>query len=586
MVLSLVIVAVAVTPSSAILAPYDGIGGNGGAAFRLDCGASALLVGIAGRSGAFVDQLAGLCVKIDPVSGTWVGGVYETARVGGNGGGPFSKVCPAGQALIGIEGTTDRFSGTLVVASLKIECTQLKIRTEYQPAMIKGSRRIDINGDPEPYQNKSLQDLCYEPLKRTGHYENQWVQVGVALEGRAGLFLDHVHILCGELAHDPRGYRIAFRTSTKSQVPEGTPLLISWRATGAAPELTPNLKYQWELVDWTHTRPGFIGSQPTTIQNPCSYAAQPCQSGLLSSESASQVTFHSLPPARYELRVTASTTGLSYAQSVDTLGFEVVPNRILSVTLNPSTIRTGGSSNATVTLEGPAPKRGIRVYLESSSPDTVPVPQSLVVPMGQPAATFPLRANANVLGDRVTITARLQRSMSGQLKDATTASSVSSAYLQSRGLEEGEAAPSTAESEAEEVPQVDLPPHAETAASGESSRSDGPITERGIGSLALRRSGTVAQSPTPYASSPAVTPAPPTAAIVPQVKPPAGAARELSVTKPSESKSVGAAVARPAPSSAEILTGPGNTKQAILTIQANVRTAPLAVPRRNLELGR
>ena len=136
MVLSLVIGILDVTPSPGTLAPYDGIGGNGGAPFRLDCGASALLVGIAGRSGAFVDQLAGLCVKIDPVSGAWVGGVYETNRVGGNGGGSFSKVCPAGQALIGVQGTTDRFSGTLVVASLKIECTELKIRTDYQPAMM------------------------------------------------------------------------------------------------------------------------------------------------------------------------------------------------------------------------------------------------------------------------------------------------------------------------------------------------------------------------------------------------------------------------------------------------------------------
>jgi hypothetical protein len=285
--------------------------------------------------------------------------------------------------------------------------------------------------------------------------------------------------------------------------------------------------------------------------------------------------------------VTASTTGLSYAQSVDTLGFEVVPNRILSVTLNPSTIRTGGSSNATVTLEGPAPKRGIRVYLESSSPDTVPVPQSLVVPMGQPAATFPLRANANVLGDRVTITARLQRSMSGQLKDATTASSVSSAYLQSRGLEEGEAAPSTAESEAEVAPHSDLPLQAEIGASGETSPSGEAVTDRGIGSSALRRSGTFAQSTKPFVTSPVVTPAPPTAATAPQVAgPPAGAAKDLSVAAPTESAPGGAAVARPAPSSAEILTGPGNTKHAILTIQANVRTAPLAVPRRNLELGR
>jgi hypothetical protein len=564
MLFSFITIGTAVPWSSATLAPFDGIGGDGGAPFRLDCGDSALLVGIAGRSGAFVDQLAGLCVKIDPVSGSWIGGVYETHRVGGNGGGPFSKVCPAGQALIGIEGTTDRFSGTLVVASLRIECTALKIRTDYQPALIKGSRRIDIHGDPDASKNTSLQDLCYQPLRGTGHYENQWVQVGVALEGRAGLFLDHVHLLCGELTQDPRGYRIAFRSSAKGQLPEGTPLLISWRASGAAPELTPNLQYRWELVDWTHTRPGFIGSQPTTIQNPCSYAAQPCQSGWISSESASQVTFHSLPPARYELRVTASTTGLSYAQSVDTLGFEVVPNRIVSLTLNPPTIRTGGSSNATVTLEGPAPKRGIRVYLESSSPGTVTVPDSLVVSVGQPAASFVLRANANVLGDRVTITARLQRPLSGQLKDATSASSISSAYLQSRGLEEGDGGP-----EAESPPPDEV------------------VTDRGLGALRLRPSSAVAESYSTTVSPTIAVPPPPKAPIgEPLARPAPSAATELSVTAPAERKLGGATVARPDLLNPEILTAPGNTKQATLTIQSNAGVAPLAVPKRNLELGR
>lgn len=568
-----------VTTASATLAPYDGIGGDGGAPFRLDCGASALLVGIAGRSGAFVDQLAGLCVKIDPVSGSWVGGVYETNRVGGNGGGSFSKVCPAGQALVGIEGTTGRFSGTLVVASLKIECTELKIRTDYQPAMIKGSRRIGVNGDPDALKNASLQDLCYEPLKATGHYQNQWVPVGVALEGRAGLFLDHVHLLCGELAQDARGYRLAFRTSTKNQVPEGTPLQISWRASGAAPDLTPNLQYRWELVDWTHTRSGFIGSQPTPVQNPCSYAAQPCQSSWLSNESASQVTFHSLPPARYELRVTAATTGLSYAQSVGTLGFEVVPNRIVSLTLNPSTIRTGGSSTATVTLEGPAPKRGIRVYLQSSSPGTVMVPESLVIPMGQPAATFPLKADPKVIGDQVTITALLQRPLSGQLKDAASATSASSAYLQPRGLAEDDRPGPTPETEPASDSAIQSESSSQTEAglpAEDPPPSDDAVAERGVGALGLRSQSAVSQS--------VIAADRPATAVSPMIARPSDAAKQSSVTTPAESQLGSATSVRPGQLSSEILTGPGNTKQALLTIQSNVGTAPLMLPKPNLKL--
>ncbi len=67
----------------ATLAPYDGIGGNGGVPFRLDCGEYGILVGLIGHSGVVSDQVGGLCVKIDPVSGTWIGGVYETPRASG-----------------------------------------------------------------------------------------------------------------------------------------------------------------------------------------------------------------------------------------------------------------------------------------------------------------------------------------------------------------------------------------------------------------------------------------------------------------------------------------------------------------------
>ncbi|NOS78719.1 MAG: hypothetical protein HOP35_12315 [Nitrospira sp.] len=54
------------SPSWARLAPFDGIGGNGGAPYRLDCGESAVLVGVTGQSGLVIDRLAGLCVTIDP----------------------------------------------------------------------------------------------------------------------------------------------------------------------------------------------------------------------------------------------------------------------------------------------------------------------------------------------------------------------------------------------------------------------------------------------------------------------------------------------------------------------------------------
>jgi hypothetical protein len=82
------------TPAWGRLAPYDGISGNGGVPFRLGCGEYGVLVGLTRRSGAVVDQIAGLCVKIDPVSGIRIGGVYETNPAGGTGGGLLRQICP------------------------------------------------------------------------------------------------------------------------------------------------------------------------------------------------------------------------------------------------------------------------------------------------------------------------------------------------------------------------------------------------------------------------------------------------------------------------------------------------------------
>jgi hypothetical protein len=551
--------------TSATLAPIDGIGGDGGAPFRLDCGASAVLVGVAGRSGSFVDQIAGLCVKIDPISGIWVGGVYETARAGGNGGKPFSKVCSAGQALVGIDGTTNRFSGTTVVASLKIDCTSLKIRTEYRPGAIKGFRRIGIYGDPESWKVPGLQDLCYQPVRGTGRSQDQWIPVGVAFEGRAGLFVDRLHIVCGELSHDPQGYRVAFRTNAKAAVPEGTPLEISWRASGAAPDLTPHMQYRWELYDWSHTRSGFIGQQPTRVTNPCSYADPPCESSWIDSSSYSQVTFHSLPPASYELRLTVSPTVVPIPmQSEARFNFDIAPNHIVGVTLNPEATRAGGGTTATVTLEGPAPKRGIHVYLTSSDPDTVAVPDKVVIPKGQASASLTLRASAQVLAGQVTISASLRRPVSGRLSKQAATGSAFSALVRPRGLEEAEPPPDTGGPESSSEPEASTDQQQDAGPDGQSENpaADDDVTERGIGKLRQRPLGAVAQATIPSVISPTVTPRPSGSAPV-VTKPLPGP------DKPGSEAPV-TVVTRPEQLSSQVLAAPGESKQAILTIKADL----------------
>lgn len=415
--------------SWAYLAPYDGIGGNGGAPFRFDCGELGILVGITGRAGAVVDQVGGLCVKIDPRSATWVGGVYETARVGGNGGGPFRKVCPVGQALMGLEGSTTYAANTTVVRTLDIKCTSLGIHRRWDGPQIMGTRMV-FNGDPEPHKIAAAQYLCEPPLKPDGHNQRAWGRIGLAFEGRAGLYLDQIRLVCSLMPQDKNGYRVEFRASAQGEVPRGTPLQISWRATGVKPELTPNLQYSWELFDETHrvTGSGPFGgiAQPSRVANPCAYVQAPCGAGWLGASTGSGVVFNSLPPANYELRLAVKpTVAPAFSQvaieSGATIKFAIGANQLIGLGFTPNKIRAGGATTATITFEGPVIPRGVTVYISSSNPQLVAVPPSVVVPGGRPSVNVGLRADAKAFGGgQVQITASLHKPINLQVAAQST----------------------------------------------------------------------------------------------------------------------------------------------------------------------
>lgn len=415
--------------SWAYLAPYDGIGGNGGAPFRLDCGEWGILVGITGRSGAVVDQVGGLCVKIDPRSATWVGGVYETARVGGSGGGPFRKACPVGHALMGVEGSTTYAANTTVVRMLDIKCISLGIHRRWDGSQIMGTRMV-FNGDPEPHRIAAAQHLCEPPLKPDGHHQRAWGRVGLAFEGRAGLYLDRIRLVCNSMPQDKNGYRVEFRSSAQGEVPQGTPLQISWRATGVKPEFTPSLQYSWELYDETHVGTGsgpFGGiAQPSRVANPCVYLQGPCGAGWLGASTGSGVVFNSLPPANYELRLAVKPTVAPAFSEVAiesgaTIKFAIGPNQLIGLVVTPNKIRAGGTTTATITFEGPVIPRGVTVFLSSSNPQWVAVPPSVVVPGGRPSVNVGLRADAKAYGGgQVQITASLHKPIDLQVAAQST----------------------------------------------------------------------------------------------------------------------------------------------------------------------
>ena len=72
--------------------------------------------------------------------------------------------------------------------------------------------------------------------------------------------------------------------------------------------------------------------------------------------------------------------------------------------MNPASVNGGDSSQATVTLTGPAPKGGLVVTLSSSDP-AAQVPASVTVPAGSTSATFTVTTSAVTQQVVATITA-------------------------------------------------------------------------------------------------------------------------------------------------------------------------------------
>ncbi len=81
------------TPAFAkTFAPY---GARGDASFSDSCPAGEYLVGLRGRSGAWIDQIQIVCRSL---TGN-LGGPYYGPRRGGNGGGPSQAYCPGGYVI-------------------------------------------------------------------------------------------------------------------------------------------------------------------------------------------------------------------------------------------------------------------------------------------------------------------------------------------------------------------------------------------------------------------------------------------------------------------------------------------------------
>ncbi|OAI57519.1 hypothetical protein AYO50_01400 [Acidobacteria bacterium SCGC AG-212-P17] len=78
----------------------------------------------------------------------------------------------------------------------------------------------------------------------------------------------------------------------------------------------------------------------------------------------------------------------TYAGKTLTMAAEVVPPRVVSLTLSPNTVTCGDSSTATVTLNRPSLAGPVVANLICGAPGFAKVPAQVTIPQGKSAATF------------------------------------------------------------------------------------------------------------------------------------------------------------------------------------------------------
>ena len=154
----------------------------------------------------------------------------------------------------------------------------------------------------------------------------------------------------------------------------------------------------------------FKGGYPVTLVNTSVFVTIP--KTVTVPEGASSVTFPvatKAVPTQQSVTITAKNGTI-----VKTAVIAILPPALSSLTLSPTTVSPGGSSTATVKLNGPAPSSGFTITLASSS-SKVTLPSTVKVAAGQTSATFTIKTTKSTPAGSVTVTAT-----AGTIKETAT----------------------------------------------------------------------------------------------------------------------------------------------------------------------
>jgi hypothetical protein len=169
------------------------MGGTGGGPFRLDCGQDGAIVGVNARVDNFLNGVEVICRKVR--DNELVGNTYTVGDAGGNSGRRVQQLCPAGSLVTGLGGAWNarsyNFPGVQIYAGanymheIAMRCQRWNDRAN----RFENTGVITISGSRPGSERRSVNDSAgWCPANA----------VGSALEGRSGIYIDSIALVCDQ----------------------------------------------------------------------------------------------------------------------------------------------------------------------------------------------------------------------------------------------------------------------------------------------------------------------------------------------------------------------------------------------------
>lgn len=162
--------------------PTTTIGGGGGSPFSSYCGPTAYMTRVDARAGAWIDGVYAICGVLGADNLSFVSNLYPSYVGGGGGAAPDYKLnCPdPHQVVTQLEVEVVHVGGATYVSNLWVDCMRIG-----NPA--------DRPGSWSARNTPNAPDATYERRGFVRCPEGQWA---VGLQGRAGIYIDSIGLLC------------------------------------------------------------------------------------------------------------------------------------------------------------------------------------------------------------------------------------------------------------------------------------------------------------------------------------------------------------------------------------------------------